>query len=220
MTSIVIPVYNMAEFVGQAIESALSQTVPCEIIVVNDGSTDTSQEVIEKYPVKVIEQVNKGLASARNTGIMNATGDYILFLDADDILQENCVERMKQVIAETGADVVAPSFKTFGLASELCILQTNPTVNDFKQGNKIGYCAAVKREVLLECGGYNPRMTWGYEDYHLWFDLLSREKTIVTIPEVLWLYRVRENSMIATAQAHHEELMTTINNDFPQLAYV
>src|SRR3990167_2888452 len=82
--SVIIPSYNQASYLPDAIESVLTQKVaPHEIIVVDDGSTDGSLEIARKYAVKVIVQVNKGLPSARNTGIMNATGDYILPLDAE-----------------------------------------------------------------------------------------------------------------------------------------
>lgn len=214
MFSIVIPSYNQQEYLPDAIESATNQTVPTEIIVVDDGSTDNSLEIARKYPVKVISQVNKGLSSARNTGIMNATGEYILFLDADDILLNTCVARIQETINTTHAEVISPSFKTFGTSNEAVILMPEPKIEDFKVANRVAYCSAIKRDVLLAVGGYSPRMVHGYEDYHLWFNLLKRGKRIVTIPEVLWLYRTKEHSMIHDAQAHHDELMTQINKDF------
>jgi len=232
MISIVIPSYNQAQFLPDAIESVLNQrrglanrTTKYELIIVDDGSTDGSLEIAQRYiskeiyrmPVKVISQVNKGLASARNTGIMNSIGGYILFLDADDILMENALCVIQRYINDYGTDIVAPSFKCFGGSNESVVLKPNPTIEDQKVANHIGYCAAVKRSVLLECGGYSPKMTWGFEDYHLWFDLLGRGKTIVTIPISLWFYRVKENSMIHVANAHKEELMTQIKKDFPKI---
>ncbi len=103
-----IPVFNQVEYLPDAIESALSQSVECEVIVCVDGSKDGSLEVAKKYPVKIIDQTNKGLASARNSIIMNMTGDYLLPLDADDILVDNCVEKLITTIGETNADIVAP----------------------------------------------------------------------------------------------------------------
>lgn len=218
--TVVIPSFNQQEFLPDAIESALGQTVRCEVIVVDDGSTDHSLDVAkgyEQHGVKVVSQVNKGLPSARNTGIMNATGDFILFLDADDMLQDDCVEKLLKVAKSTKADVVAPSFKTFGTTNELVILIEAPTIEDFKIGNRLGYCALIKRDTLLEVGGYSPKMVFGYEDLHLWHNLFYRDKRIVTVQEVLWLYRTKEHSMITTAKKHHEELMAQINKDFPQL---
>lgn len=217
--SVIIPSYNQAQYLPSAISSLLEQTKKVhEVIVIDDGSTDNSLEVAKLFDgVKVISQVNKGLSSARNTGIMNATGDYILPLDADDMLIETAVEKIIQVAEQTGADIISPSFKCFGVAQDEIILMPNPTMEDFKSGNRIGYCSAIKRDLLLEVGGYSSKMWCGYEDYHLWFDLLSRGKKIVTIPEVLWLYRTKEKSMIHDAQAHHVELMTQISKDFPEI---
>lgn len=218
--SVIIPSYNQQEYLNDAIESVLSQTIkPHEIILIDDGSTDHSLEIAKKYEpeIKVISQVNKGLPSARNTGIMNATGDYVLPLDADDVALENWIERISQTIEQTNADIVSPSFKAFGVNNGKVILMSNPTIDDFKLANRIAYCSAVKREVLLEVGGYSPRMIFGYEDLHLWFDLLKRGKIIITIPEVLWLYRTKEVSMMNDSLAHHEELLQQIAKDFPDV---
>lgn len=217
--SIVIPSYNQQEYLPDAIESALNQTVQCEIIVIDDGSTDYSLEIAKKYPVKVVSQVNKGLSSARNTGILNATGDYILPLDADDILLPNCVEKILEKIKETDADVVAPSFKCFGKGQDIIILMQNPTIEDFKTGNRVGYCSAIKTSVLKEVGGYSPRMVQGWEDYHLWFNLLQIGKKIVTIPEVLWLYRTKDNSMWTESTKYSDELWKQIKKDFSQIKW-
>lgn len=218
MISIIIPCYNGAEWIHEAIESAifeqLSITSPSEIIVVNDGSTDESLKIIERYPVKIINQANKGLASARNTGIMNAQYEFCLFLDADDKLLLGCLPHIKRKIVQGNVDIIAPSFREFGLSNREVILD-NPTLEDFKTANRIGYCAAIRKSALQAIGGYSPRMTWGAEDYHLWFNLLTRGYKLVTIPEVLWMHRTKENSMWTETAKHREEFMTQIRKDFP-----
>lgn len=219
--TIIIPTYQQSDTLAETIESALAQTVPCEIIVVNDGSTDLTKQVLYDYEdkVRVITQTNRGLPSARNTGIMNASGEWVVPLDSDDILEPNYLERVEQVIKDvTEADVIAPSFSTFGLQESNLLLQMRPTLEDFKQGNRIGYCAAIRRSALLEVGGYSSKMVWGYEDLALWVNLLLQGKTIVTIPEYLWKYRTKLNSMINVAQQHHEELMAQIRKDNPSYA--
>src|SRR3990167_3263984 len=144
--SIVIPAYNQAEYLEDCVESAYSQTMPAhEIIIINDGSTDNTAEIAERYkfaqfpgiesPVKVIHQVNKGLPSARNTGLMNATGDYIWFLDADDMLKENAIERMTQEMIKVNADIYAPYFKEFGKSDREVILG-GFTMDDLKVANR------------------------------------------------------------------------------------
>lgn len=229
MTRITIGIasYNQAEYLEDAVESAYNQTTPAhEIIIVNDGSTDDSLAIAERYvfrefpgiesPVKVINQVNKGLSSARNTVIMNATGDYILFLDADDILKEDAISKFTAEITRTNADIIAPSFQEFGKSNRQVVLG-GFTMEDLKKSNRLGYFSAIKRSALLSVGGYSPRMTWGWEDWHIWFDLFSRGYTISVLTDILVMYRVKEKSMIHTANEHGTELYQRIQKDFPHL---
>ncbi|MEK7120477.1 MAG: glycosyltransferase family A protein, partial [Patescibacteria group bacterium] len=185
--SVCIPCYNQGEFIAEAIESVLAQSFrPYEIWVCNDGSQDETRYIANQYTeVKYIEQVNKGLASARNTGLMNMTGDYFYPLDADDMMLENCLEKITETIEKNpDADVIAPSFKEFGVRDTTITLMKEPKLEDFRLANRIGYFSAIKKEALLEVGGYSPKMVFGYEDYHLWINLLSRGKKIVTLQDV------------------------------------
>jgi glycosyltransferase involved in cell wall biosynthesis len=88
LVSVVIPCYNQAQFLGEAIESVLAQTyADCELLVVNDGSTDTTLDTAARYPtVCCISQANQGVSAARNAGFQASRGDYLVFLDADDRL--------------------------------------------------------------------------------------------------------------------------------------
>ena len=94
LVSVVIPCYNQARFLGEAIESVLSQSYPhFEVVVIDDGSTDNTSEVASRYPgVRCIRQENRGLAGARNEGIRRTNGDYLVFLDADDRLLPGALE--------------------------------------------------------------------------------------------------------------------------------
>lgn len=217
MITIGIPSYNQEEYLKEAIDSAL-ENKPHEVVVVDDGSTDGSLKIARSYgnKIKLISQVNKGLASARNTIIMNMTGDYLLPLDADDVLLPNAIEKIQEKIDETNADIIAPSFKTFGTTNQEVIIGP-ANVFDFLEANRIGYFSAIRKTKLLEIGGYSPRMTWGYEDYHMWINLLNRGAKLVTMKDILVMYRTKENSMITTAQAHHVELMEQIKKDFKEL---
>ena len=101
--SIIIPSYNCASYVEEAVQSALSQTYSdCEVVVINDGSTDNTEEVLAPYRDKIvyISQENKGLAGARNSGIKRASGDYITFLDADDIFLPE--KELKKIVMGMG----------------------------------------------------------------------------------------------------------------------
>ena len=218
--SVIIPSYNQSEYLADAIDSALQQTAkPHEVIVIDDGSTDNSLGIAQRYEpqIRVISQVNKGLSSARNTGIMNAIGEFIIPLDADDILKENYIEVMESILKEVDVDIICPSFKCFGTQNTEVILNPNIEISHFKDGNMVGYFSTIRKSKLLEIGGYSPKMTWGYEDYHLWINLLLRGAKMVVIKDVLVLYRTKENSMITIAQAHHEELINQIKKDFKQL---
>lgn len=221
MISVIIPTFQQAQYIQECIESVLDQSVaPLEIIVVNDGSTDDTLEKLKRFPsIKVINQTNRGLSSARNTGIMNAKGDWILPLDSDDKLKYNAIERLTELAKSTRADVISPSFETFGLVQVPVILMPSPKLEDFKEANRIGYCSLIRKLALLEVGGYSPKMDVGYEDYHLTFNLLSRGKKIETTSDVLWYYRRKPNSMIDEAQKpeNHIRLMKQIAKDFPEI---
>ncbi len=217
--SCIIPVYNQVEYLPMAIESALDQTLPAEVIVIDDGSTDGSGAVADGYKdkIKVIHQVNKGLASARNTGIMNSVGDYILPLDADDMLMETCIEQLTKAAEANGSDVIASSFKTFGISNDEITLQDIPTLQDFIQANRLGYFSAVKRSVLLEIGGYNPRMALGWEDWDLWLDIFKRGHSLCLLKDKLVLYRTKEKSMITEANKYGWLLLEQMKKNHPQL---
>jgi glycosyltransferase involved in cell wall biosynthesis len=107
--SVVIPCYNSAPWVSGAVESALAQTRPAEeIIVVDDGSTDDPAAVLSRFGdrVRLVRRANGGLSAARNTGVSVATGDHFLFLDADDRLFPDALEKLSAHAAATGAGVV------------------------------------------------------------------------------------------------------------------
>ena len=216
-TTIIIPSYNQSEYLDKAICSALLQ--PATIIVVDDGSTDNSLEIAlkyQKYGVKVISQVNKGLASARNTGIMNADTDFILPLDADDYLEPGAVSELENLITTQNADIASGSFKCFGV-SEAEVILGDPKLGDFITANRVGYCSLIRRSALLEIGGYNPKMVQGWEDWDVWIDLLKRGKKLVTTPRILWRYRTKENSMYTESVKHAETLSAQMRKNHPEV---
>lgn len=116
--TIIIPVYNSAEYIGKCIESILKQTYKdYNILIINDGSKDNSQEIIDKYkeryPDKItaIEQENKGVARTRNESIKRATGKYIMFMDNDDYLDEDYIETFINEIEKSNYDVVIGGYR-------------------------------------------------------------------------------------------------------------
>lgn len=220
--TIVIPSYNQSIYLSESIESALNQTVSASVVVVDDGSTDKSLEIARSYRkrgVTVVYQSNKGLASARNTGIMWTKSKWVLPLDADDILMPTAVEKiLSKAKEDEEADVIGLSLQEFGISNNVGILMSNPTFDDFRLGNRLAYCSAIKHEALLETGGYSPKMDslGGYEDLHLWYDLLLRGKKFVTISEPLMKYRTKSDSMYTRTKGKEKALWEQINKDFPE----
>jgi|SRR5208337_1078446 len=216
--SIIIPVYNQAEYLKEAISSALNQTYnDFEVIVVNDGSLDNSYDVAKSFGVKVINQSNKGLSGARNAGVMNSSGEALLMLDADDWIEKNYLEKTIPLLTEE-VGAVSINTATFGDNGdgvweaagqvELAVL---------KEQNCLPYCSLISRAAFLETGGYNPRMTWGYEDWNLWIDIVKRGWKVVSLRELLFHYRIKKVSMFTEALKHHAELVAQIHVLHPDL---
>lgn len=104
--SIIIPVYNVEEYIDKCLESVFNQTEKdFEVIVVNDGTKDNSMSIVEKYPVKIINQKNQGLSVARNHGVEKAQGDYLIFLDSDDYWNKDLLKEINKSL-KNNPDVV------------------------------------------------------------------------------------------------------------------
>lgn len=181
--SVVIPTYNYADKVGGAIESALSQTrLPTEIIVVDDGSTDGTNEIVDRYsnsliPVHYIKQSNSGVAVARNRGVSESSGEYIVCLDADDRIDKEfiraCVEELDGDptlgIAYTGLLAVEPDGKE-------TVSSWPPQYNFdnmvYEKGiNQVPTCCVFRKKMWERLGGYRSRYCpngAGSEDAEFW----------------------------------------------------
>ena len=206
--SIVIPCYNYANWLPEAIESALNQTYKnIEVIVVNDGSTDNTNEVAKRYSVGLIEKINGGLGSARNTGIRIATGYYILPLDADDKINPSYIEKTIGV-----DDIVSTWLKEFGDSSEELHPMDNPQINDFIETNRINYCSLYKKEIWEKIGGYDEceLMRNGFEDWDFWLRAAKAGYHITVVKEPLFFYRKHGNSLLNKAISKCEELKSYI----------
>lgn len=110
--SVLMPVYNVENYLRQSIDSVLLQTYKnWELIIVDDGSSDDSGRICDEYAaederINVIHKSNMGLLSARRDGIKAARGDYGIFLDSDDFLEADCMERIVSEIEKTSADII------------------------------------------------------------------------------------------------------------------
>jgi glycosyltransferase involved in cell wall biosynthesis len=185
MISVVIPLYNKKESISRALESVLSQTkMPMEIVIVNDGSTDDSEKVVEKFDqslIKLVNQSNSGVSAARNKGIEIAKGEWIAFLDADDEWMPHQVATYLELIQNVpDAGMVATSYLNGdykGQTSKIIIKKLNLTkegrvVNYFEaasKSNPIIWTSAVciKKQFIIEAGGFPVGVKSG-EDLLTW----------------------------------------------------
>jgi len=206
IVSVIIPVYNQSQWLPDAVNSALNQTVPCEIIIVNDGSTDNTDEVAKQFYVdKYIVKENGGLSSARNAGIKEATGEWILTLDSDDKIAPDFIEKCLKYKDEY--DIIGTGQQEFGDSDNKHLFKTNPTFTDFIQNNQINCCSLFRKEIWETIGGYDEKMKLGYEDWDYWLRATKAGYKVATIPEYLFFYRKHGESMVSTAIKHHNELM-------------
>lgn len=206
--STVIPVFNRADLVIKTLESVFDQEFPDqEIIVVDDGSTDGTLEVLAKYSnrIKVIRQENKGPGEARNLGIRHAQGQYIVFLDSDDIWFPWTLSTFKQVIKEYDfPSFIAGNAAYFHNHSELLniqpkALQSKCFTDYYATSNQdlpfLTSAVAVKRTVVQQIGGFTTQKI-NAEDNDLWLKLGVAEKFVYIHAPVVLGYRQHEGSTI------------------------
>jgi glycosyltransferase involved in cell wall biosynthesis len=201
--SIVIPCYNQGNTLEETVESVLNQTFPdFEIVIVNDGSTDpeTQQllETVAKPRTRVIHTTNQGLAAARNNGIREATGRYILPLDADDRIGPTYLEKAVRILDENdGIGIVTCKAEFFGAVQKPWNLPEF-SLEEMLLDN-ILFCSCVFRKKAWESvGGYRTDMKYGWEDYDFWLSLIESGALVYRIPEVLFFYRISPDSMLRT----------------------
>ncbi len=199
--SVIIPTYNYGRFIGEAIEGVLSQTLPAaEIIVVDDGSVDETAAEVAKFGdrVRYIRQENAGVCAARNNGVANSTGEFIAFLDADDIWEPEKLEKqlakfaedeeiglvhcgMREFDSETGETVAMHLEGGEGNVADDLLLWEKPVI--IGPGGTI----VVTREAFNKAGGFDTEMKVG-EDWDFCYRV-ARKYKVGFVPEALVNYR-------------------------------
>lgn len=199
--SVIIPCYNLGAYLDEAVDSVLAQTFQdFEIIIVNDGSTDEfTNSLLSSYAkpkTRVIRTTNQGLPAARNSGIREATGDYILPLDADDWIGPDYLAKAVQVLDADGQTGIVYCYgELFGARSGR-IPAPAFSLRGMLLSNLI-FCSAFFRKGDWErVGGYNPNMRHGFEDWDFWLSILELGRGVHRIPATLFHYRVRDASMV------------------------
>ena len=219
LVSIVIPVFNTEDYIGDAIESALAQSYPSiEIIVVDDGSTDDSAKMVERYQrrhshIQLIQQSNQGVASARNAAVAISRGQYVAPLDADDIwLKEKISEQVKAM--EASPEKVGLVYAWSATIDSIgrysggvhASRQHNDVFADLLFGNMVGNGSTplIRRNCFDAIGDYSDeflrRNATGCEDRDLYLRIAEKFDYAV-VPRILVGYRQLPNSMSSDAVA-------------------
>jgi glycosyltransferase involved in cell wall biosynthesis len=207
--TVVVPAYNAEEYVGAAVASALAQTYPrLEVVVVNDGSTDSTSRVLERFrpAVRYVEQPNLGVAAARNRGIREATGELVVFLDSDDVWLPKRVASMVRFLADH-RDI------GFVTTNQFLLVGDRPTTRRYYgppifhetfrpqrqaywiiQKNFVAAGVMLPRELVEQHGGFDETLS-GPEDWDLWIRLILGGKRVALVPEPLAYYRIRPGSL-------------------------
>lgn len=218
--SVVIPIYNQAQFLAETFESVLKSSYKeIEIIIVDDGSQDDSAKVAlglqEKYPEKVtfIQQENSGPAKARNEGIKKAVGKYILPLDGDDLISTTYIENAVKILdANESVKVVYSEAEKFGDKGGKWKLKPF-SLKALSLDNMIFVSAFYRKKDWEKTGGYDEKMTWGWEDWEFWINLLKSGGEVIKLPETGFYYRIRKNSRRkSTNKASKQKTIDLINS--------
>lgn len=209
--SIIIPCYNMGDFLQETLDSVTSypNNDVYEIIIVNDGSTD-SQTIqlltqLENEGFFILNQENQGLAKARNNGIKLAKATYILPLDADNKIRHSYITNSIEILDNNPKiDVVYGNRKHFGEENKII------EVPDFNfpllcTKNYIDACAVYRKSIWEKVNGYDENMpVMGYEDWDFWLRIALQGANFYHFAEITFDYRVRNNSMLSDAFAQNK----------------
>lgn len=218
MVSIIVPVYNVEHYLDKCLHSLVTQSYPnIEIIVINDGSPDQSQEIIERYmheyPGKVFGHLrgNRGVSAARNFGIEQAKGEYISFVDGDDYLDFDCIEKMMESLEQNGSDLIICGHRW--VDENGVLLKTIPVADDNGSGIFIACAMLYKRQLF---NTWNIRFPEGkyYEDLSVAMEARLLSKSRKALPYVGYNYVQRQGSTTHRKMDNHvfpfEELEQSI----------
>ncbi len=216
LVSIVIPAYNQAQYLAQAVTSALAQAYPAiEVVIVNDGSTDDTPAVLARVAddrrVTVITQENQGLAAARNRGLAEARGAYVAFLDSDDYLDPAHIARLAQPLREdprlgmTYCDIITVDVDgqpagDFSVEASRRVLSGDIFDSLVIGGYFPPHTVLVRKAVLDQIGGFDLALG-GNADYEMWMRLAAEGHRALFVGEKLAYYRTSAGSM-STDAAH------------------
>lgn len=195
MISIIIPTYNRAHSIFNSIESVLKQTNPnWELLIIDDGSKDNTHEIVDKYLIDERIQyhydVNRGVSAARNRGARLSKGDYLIFLDSDDMLESELIENLNKSDFSK-YDLICWELKCIIDGEEKIIKPKSQ--GELYNNYEVGFLAesiCYKKEYFLKVGGYDEKMTFG-ENYELGIRLCQeKDLKILILNKVLARYYI------------------------------
>lgn len=214
--SIIVPVYNVYNYLDRCLKSIKNQTLKdIEVIVVNDGSPDTSQEIIDKYTAidsrfKGYIKENGGLSDARNYGMAKVHGEYIAFVDSDDYIEEDMYELMYNKAKENDSDIVECDF-TWDYPNNTMQDKTCVKENLLIDVRVVAWNKIYKRKFVEKTG---IKFTKGvrYEDVDWCYKLLANVSTFSSVNKCLYHYIQRNNSIANTQNERVRDIFTVLNN--------
>lgn len=218
----VITSFNQGTMIEEAVHSLWSQTTPpAKILIVDDGSTDPSSlEILQKLqtfseipvPVTIVYQTNRGVSSARNTGISKTQTPLVLVLDGDDRLEPAYIEKVSELLRSDGGMVAASSWmRTFGVL-ESFIRPTGGCISAFLPRNACPATHILRRSAWEMCGGYDETMRDGFEDWEFFLHILetSPDASIGIVENPLLAYRTAPASSNVQSMTKRLDLMKYI----------
>ena len=221
LCSIIIPTYNCAQYLCNAIDSALNQSYPnIEVIVVDDGSTDNTKEILQKYQGRIIvlSQENKGVSAARNVGIAISKGEYLVTLDADDRWHYH---RLKEVLTfmhsfPNYSAVFTNYHIVNNLYEKICLydngnryIPKNITFNYLLKKTIPFVMLVFKRELINKYGVYDESLKFA-GDYELWLRMVRNGALIGYLDSPLAEYMIRDNSITNTYHSDYRKVFKII----------
>lgn len=222
LVSVIIPCYNQAHYLGEAIESVLAQSYPhYEIIVVDDGSPDNTAEVTAKYPgVRYVRQKNQGLSGARNTGIRQSKGKYLVFLDADDRIVPDALQVGVNCLHVHPECAFVSGHHRYIKGDGLLLNEYPPEPIDsdrylaLLQRNYIGMHATVmyQRYIFDSVGGFDTTLK-SCEDYDLYLRI-ARQFPIFRHDEMVAEYRWHDSNMTKNSQRMLKSALTALGSQW------
>jgi GT2 family glycosyltransferase len=209
--TIIITCYNYGKFVGEAIDSALGQSLtPKKVIVINDGSTDGSRKIIDKYKsnplIEIIHKPNTGVIDSRNIGIKLSDTYWTVFLDADDKLDKTFLKQTIKTSKNGYYDIVYTDMRMFGAFDD--IFKGRPfSTPTLLKANYINNSALVKTSLMKQIGGLKHEMTGGLEDWEMYVSLVEIGAKPAYLPLPLVKYRQHTEGILSrrTGYANREK---------------